>query len=178
MSTAPASILIYGICETPSILWNAHCLNPQTGNINRQYICLNDESLTLRIASKGWLELTPEQLLQFQSNSDLNSFTKEVLLSKINAFSRPIKKALISYFNWVENECLKLSKGKLSLKTDPLFQKLTNFFFPPTIASSKIVLSNEDGKFQGVANFDLGFCINGRIYLFTFQMGICSKNRT
>ena len=104
MSTAPASILIYGICETPSILWNAHCLNPQAGNINRQYICLDDESLTLRIASKGWLELTPEQLLQFQSNSDLNSFTKEVLLSKINAFSRPIKKALISYFNWIEDE--------------------------------------------------------------------------
>ena len=35
----------------------------------------------------------------------------------------------------------------------------------------KIVLSNEDGKFQGVANFDLGFCINGRIYLFTFSDG-------
>ena len=161
MSTAPASILIYGICETPSILWNAHCLNPQTGNINRQYICLNDESLTLRIASKGWLELTPEQLLQFQSNSDLNSFTKEVLLSKVNVFSRPIKKALISYFNWVENECLKLSEGKLSLKTDPLFAKADQLFFNAylPLPHPKIVLSNEDGKFQGVANFDLGFCI-------------------
>ena len=58
----------------------------KVSNINRQYICLNDELLTLRIASKGWLELKPEQLLQFQSNSDLNSFTKEVLLSKVNAF--------------------------------------------------------------------------------------------
>ena len=94
MSTAPSSILIYGICETPSILWNAHCLNPQRDNINRQYICLNDEPLTLRMGSKGWLELTPEQLLQFQSNNDLNAFTKEMLLSKVYAFSRPIKKAL------------------------------------------------------------------------------------
>ena len=173
MSTAPASILIYGICETPSIIWNAHCLNPQTSDINRQYICLNDESLTLRIASKGWLELTPEQLLQFQSNSDLNSFTKEVLLSKINAFSRPIKKALISYFNWVEDECLKLSKGKLSLKTDPLFAKADQLFFSAylPLPHPKIVLSNEDGKFQGVANFDLGFCINGKVYLLTFADG-------
>ena len=158
MSTAPSSILIYGICETPSILWNAHCLNPQTSNINRQYICLNDELLTLRIGSKGWLELKPEQLLQFQSNNEINAYTKEILLSKVNAFSRPIKNALVSYFNWVENECLKLSEGKLSSKLTDYLQKLTNFFiahFLP-LPHPKIVISDEDGKFQGVANFDLG----------------------
>ena len=121
MSTPPSSILIYGICETPSILWNAHSLNPRRNNINRQYICLDDESLTLRIGSKGWLEIKPEQLLQFQSNYELNAYTKEILLSKVNAFSRPIKNALISYFNWVENKCLKISKGKLSKDIDPLF---------------------------------------------------------
>ena len=94
MSKPPSSILIYGICETPSILWDAHCLNPRRNNVNRQYICLNDESLTLRIGSKGWLEVKPEQLLQFQSNSDINSYTKEMLLSKVNAFNRPIKNAI------------------------------------------------------------------------------------
>ncbi len=101
MSVTPTSILIYGICETPSILWNRHRLNPQTSDINRQYICLNDELFTLRIGSKGWLEIKPETLLQFQSNSDLNSFTKEMLLSKVNPFSKPIKNTLISYFSWV-----------------------------------------------------------------------------
>ena len=128
MSTVPSSILIYGICETPSILWNAHCLNPQTSAINRQYICLNDELLTLRMGSKGWLEVKPEQLLQFQSNKEINAYTKEILLSRVNAFSRPIKNALISYFNWVENECLKLSEGKLSSKTDVLFAKADHLF--------------------------------------------------
>ena len=28
-------------------------------------------SLTLRMGSKGWLEVKPEQLLQFQSNNDI-----------------------------------------------------------------------------------------------------------
>ena len=123
--------------------------------------------------------MTPEKLLQFQSNSDLNSFTKEVLLSKVNVFSRPIKKALISYFNWVEDECLKLSEGKLSLKTDPLFAKADQLFFSAylPLPHPKIVLSNEDGKFQGVANFDLGLLMVEYIYLL-FQMGSLFENRT
>ena len=135
MSTVPSSILIYGICETPSILWNAHCLNLQKDNINRQYICLNDESLTLRIGSKGWLDLKPEQLLQFQSNNELNAYTKEMLLSKVNAFNRPTKNALISYLNWVENKCLKLSKDKLSLQADLLFARAEQLFYSAFLQS-------------------------------------------
>ena len=173
MSTAPSSILIYGTCETPSILWNAHCLNLQKDNINRQYICLNDESLTLRIGSKGWLDLKPEQLLQFQSNSDMNYYTKEMLLSKVNAFNRPIKNAVISYLNWVENECLMLSKGKLSSKTDRLFTRAEQLFYSAflPLPHPKIVISDEKRKFQGVANFDLSFCISGKVYLLTFSDG-------
>ena len=173
MSKPPSSILIYGICETPSILWDAHCVNLQKDNINRQYICLNDELSTLRISSKGWLELKPEQLLQFQSNNDLKLFTKEVLLSRVNAFSRPIKNALLSYFSWVENKCLKISEGELSKDIDPMFAKADQLFFSAylPLPHPKIVISDHDGVFQGVAHFDLGFCIKGRIYLFTFSHG-------
>ncbi len=173
MSTVPSSILIYGICETPSIIWNAHCLNPQRDIINRQYICLNDEPLTLRMGSEGWLEIKPEQLLQFQSNNELNAYTKEILLSKVNAFSRPIKNALICYFNWVEDECLKLSEGKLSSKTDRLFSGAEQLFYSAflPLPHPKIVMSDEERKFQGVANFDLGFCIGGKVYLLTFAEG-------
>ena len=173
MWTAPSSILIYGICETPSILWNAHCVNLRKDNINRQYICLNDELSTLRISSKGWLELKPEQLLQFQSNNDLKLFTKEVLLSRVNAFSRPIKNALLSYFSWVENKCLKISEGELSKDIDPMFAKADQLFFSAylPLPHPKIVLSDEDGKFQGVANFDLSFYISGKVYLLTFADG-------
>ena len=173
MSTPPSSILIYGICETPSILWNAYSLNPRRNNINRQYICLDDESLTLRIGSKGWLEVKPEQLLKFQSNNEINAYTKEVLLSKVNAFSRPIKNALVSYFNWVDNECLKFGKDKLLPKADRLFAKAEQLFYNAflPLPHPKIVMSDEDGVFQGVANFDLGFCIKGRIYLFTLSHG-------
>ena len=35
----------------------------------------------------------------------------------------------------------------------------------------KIVMNDEDGKFQGVANFDLSFCISGKVYLLTFSEG-------
>ena len=129
MSKPPSSILIYGICETPSILWDNYCLDPIVSNVNRQFICLNDELSTLRISSKGWLELKPEQLLQFQSNNDLKLFTKEVLLSRVNAFSRPIKNALLSYFSWVENKCLKISEGEQSKDIDPLFAKADQLFF-------------------------------------------------
>jgi len=173
MSTPPSSILIYGICETPSILWDAHCLNPRRNNVNRQYICLNDESLTLRIGSKGWLEVKPEQLLQLKSNKEINTYTKEMLLSKVNAFSMPIKNALVSYFNWVDSECLKFGKDKLSSKTDRLFARAEQLFYRAflPLPHPKIVISDEDKVFQGVANFDLGFCIKGRIYLFTFSHG-------
>ena len=173
MSTVPSSILIYGICETPSILWNAHCLNPPRNNVNRQYICLNDEPLTLRIGSKGWLEVKPEQLLQLQSNKEINAYTKEMLLSKVNPFSKPIKNALVSYFNWVESECLKFGKDKLSSKTDRLFARAEQLFYSAflPLPHPKIVMSDEDGVFQGVTNFDLGFYIKGRIYLFTFSHG-------
>ena len=33
------------------------------------------------------------------------------------------------------------------------------------------MISDEDGKFQGVANFDLSFCISGKVYLLTFSEG-------
>ena len=173
MSTLPSSILIYGICETPSILWNAHCLDPQKDTINRQYICLKDEPLTLRIGSKGWLDIKPEQLLQFQSNNELNAYTKEILLSKVNAFNKPIKNAIKSYFSWVENKCLKISEGEQSKDIDPMFAKADQLFFSAylPLPHPKIVLSDEDGKFQGVANFDLSFCISGKVYLLTFADG-------
>ena len=173
MSPPHSSILIYGICQTPSILWNAHCLNPQRNNINRQYICLDDKSLTIRMGSKGWLEISPEQLLQFQSNRDINAYTKEMLLSKVYAFNKPIKNAIKSYFSWVENKCLKISEGELSKDIDPMFAKADQLFFSAylPLPHPKIVLSDEDGKFQGVANFDLSFYISGKVYLLTFADG-------
>ena len=173
MSTAPASILIYGICETPSILWNAHCLNLRRNKINRQYICLDKELLTIRMGSKGWLDIKSEQLLQFQSDRDLNTFTKEMLFSKVNAFNKPIKNALISYLAWAEHECLKISESNLSNNLDPLFAKANQLFFSVflPLPHPKLAVSDKEGQFIGVANFDLGFCINGKVYLLTFSEG-------
>lgn len=171
MSRETSSILIYGICETPSILWDAHKNNPNNIGINRQYICLDDELLTLRIGSRGWLEVKSEQLLQFQSDRDLNTFTKEMLFSKVNAFNKPIKNALISYFAWAEHECLKISESELSNNLDPLFAKADQLFFSVflPLPHPKIVVTDEEEKFIGVANFDLGFCINGKVYLLAFS---------
>ena len=58
----------------------------------------------------------------------MNAYTKEMLLSKVNAFNRPIKNAIKSYFNWVENKCLKISESKLSKDIDPLFAKADQLF--------------------------------------------------
>ena len=33
------------------------------------------------------------------------------------------------------------------------------------------MISDGDGVFQGVAHFDLGFCISGKVYLLTFAEG-------
>lgn len=173
MSKKTSSILIYGICETPSILWDAHKNNPSDIGINRQYLCLDKELSSIRIGTKGWLEVKSEQLLQFQSDRDLNTFTKEMLFSKLNAFNKPIKNALISYFAWAEHECLKISESELSNNLDPLFAKVDQLFFSVflPLPHPKIVLSDRDGQFIGVANFDLGFCINGKVYLLTFSEG-------
>ena len=67
-----------------------------------------------------------------------------------------------------------ICKDKLSSKTDRLFSKAEQLFYSAflPLPHPKIVISDKDGVFQGVANFDLGFCIKGRIYLFTFHMGI------
>ena len=173
MSRETSSILIYGICETPSILWDAHKNNPNDIGINRQYICLDNDLLTLRIGSRGWLEVKSEQLLQFQSDRDLNTFTKEMLFSKVNAFNKPIKNALISYLAWAEHECLKISESGLSNNLDPLFAKAGQLFFSVflPLPHPKIAVSDKEGQFIGVANFDLGFCINGKVYLLTFSEG-------
>ena len=173
MSAALSTILIYGICEMPSILWDVHKSRPNDRGINRQYICLNDDLLSIRIGSKGWLEVKPTELLQFQSNSDMNSFTREMLLSRVNSFSKPIKNAIISYFTWVENECLRFSEFDLTPNSDKLFAKADHLFYSAflPLPHPKIVISDEDRKIQGVANFDLSFCISGTIYLLTFSDG-------
>ena len=173
MSNESFSILIYGICETPSILWDLYYQNPNLNGVNRQFICLNDKLSSLRIGDKGWLEMKPDHLLQFQSNSDMNLFTKEMLFSKVAPFNKPIKNALISYFAWVENECLKFSSRKLSENIDPLFSNAEQLFFSAflPLPHPKIVISDKDGGFIGVANFDLSFCINGKVYLLTFSEG-------
>ena len=149
MSRETSSILIYGICETPSILWDAHKNNPNDIGINRQYICLDNDLLTLRIGSRGWLEVKSEQLLQFQSDRDLNTFTKEMLFSKVNAFNKPIKNALISYLAWAEHECLKISESGLSNNLDPLFAKAGQLFFSVflPLPHPKIAVSDKEGQF-------------------------------
>ena len=178
MSKIPSSILIYGICETPSILWEAHKKRPSDKGINRQYICLDDELSSIRFGSKGWLDIKPEQLLQFQSNRDMNLFTKEMLLSKVAPFNKPVKNALISYFTWLEAECLKISSRKLSRDIDPLFSSAEHLFFSAflPLPHPKIVISDEESRFIGVANFDLCFCINGRMFLLTFSGGQFIRN--
>ena len=103
----------------------------------------------------------------------MKTFTKEMLLSKVNAFSKPIKNAIITYFTWVENECLRLSEFDLTLNIDKLFAKADPLFYGAflPLPHPKVVISDEDRKFQGVANFDLGFCISGKVYLLTFSDG-------
>lgn len=173
MSEKASTILIYGICETPSILWNEFIRKPCESGINRQYICLDKQLSTIRLGSKGWLEMKPEQLLQFQSNKDMILFAKEMLLSKVNAFSKPIKNAIVAYFEWVEQECKKISKSEISKTIDPLFVNPEQLFFSSflPLPHPKIVVSDSKKNLIGVANFDLSFCIDKKVYLLTFSKG-------
>ena len=54
-----------------------------------------------------------------------------------------------------------------------MFAKADQLFFSAylPLPHPKIVISDQDGKFQGVANFDLSFCISGKVYLITFSDG-------
>ena len=79
MSKNKSSILIFGICETPSILWNAYLASKYTPHVNRQYIVLEDKPTTVKIGSSGWTEMNPEELLRFENNAELVVFTKELI---------------------------------------------------------------------------------------------------
>ena len=76
MSAKTSPILIYGICETPKLILDAYKSAQKLNAVNRQYICLGHAPENLRIGDRGWLELIPDQLLQFEKNEDIFIFAK------------------------------------------------------------------------------------------------------
>ena len=166
-----SSILIFGICETPSILWNAYLASKDTPHVNRQYIVLEDKPTTVRIGSVGWAEMNPEELLRFENNAELVVFTKELIFSKVNSFSKPIKNALTHYFQWVEQKCMAFQES--SEEVDPLFSNVEQLFFkaPLPLPHPKVTLCDKLGNFSGVVNFDLSFIIEDITYLISLSEG-------
>ena len=173
MTAQKSFILIYGICETPSIIWNGHNSNDILLPINRQFINLNLGKIDVRIGSQGWLNLAPDELLQFESNKDIFTHTKQTLMAKVHPFSKPVKHSLVSYFEWVEKQSQKLSTSLKSSAWDPLFENSEQIYFDAflPLPHPKIPLTNEAGDFLGAASFDLGFHINGNSYLISFSDG-------
>lgn len=171
MSKNKSSILIFGNCETPSILWNAYLASKDIPHVNRQYIVLEDKPTTLRIGSGGWAEMNPEELLRFENNAELVVFTKELISSKVNSFSKPIKNALTHYFQWVEQKCIAFQDS--SEEVDPLFSNVEQLFFkaPLLLPHPKVTLCDEQGNFSGVVNFDLSFIIEDITYLISLSEG-------
>ena len=171
MSKNKSSILIFGICETPSILWNAYLASKDTPHVNRQYIVLEDKPTTVRIGSVGWAEMNPEELLRFENNAELLVFTKELIFSKVNSFSKPIKNALTHYFQWVGQKCMAFQES--SEEVDPLFSNVEQLFFkaPLPLPHPKVTLCDEQGNFSGVVNFDLSFVIEDITYLISLSEG-------
>ena len=166
-------ILIYGICETPKIISDAFNANSNINAFNRQYICLNDAPEDIRISNKGWLKLTPDQLLQFEKNEDIFIFAKEMLLSKTHPFSKPLRNALVSYLNWVETRSIKFQELNKNDVSDALFSNSAQICFSAflPLPHPKIPLCDENGVFEGAACFDLGFHIAGKTYLISFSDG-------
>ena len=171
MSKNKSSILIFGICETPSILWNAYLASKDTPHVNRQYIVLEDKPTTVRIGSSGWAEMNPEELLRFENNAELLVFTKELISSKVNSFSKPIKNALTHYFQWVEQKCMAFQES--SEEVDSLFSNVEQLFFkaPLPLPHPKVTMCDEQGNFSGVVNFDLSFIIEDITYLISLSEG-------
>jgi len=171
MSKNKSSILIFGICETPSILWNAYLASKDTPHINRQYIVLEDKPTTVRIGSSGWTEMNPEELLRFEKNAELLVFTKELISSKVNSFSKSIKNALTHYFQWVEQKCIAFQES--SQEVDPQFSNVDQLFFkaPLPLPHPKVTLCDKQGNFSGVVNFDLSFIIEDITYLVSLSQG-------
>ena len=173
MTTTISTILIYGICETPSILWNAHKTDRHAASLNRQYIQLDTVSDNIRIGSKGWTELMPDDLLQFDKNQDIFRHAKEVVLTKIHPFNKPLRHLIISYFTWVDAQSVLIAKSEISDKSDPLFSNANqicfNAFLP--LPHPKIPVCDISGTFLGAAAFDLGFHIAGKTYLINFADG-------
>tara|TARA_B100001093_G_C26753275_1_gene982181 strand:+ start:493 stop:1242 length:750 start_codon:yes stop_codon:yes gene_type:complete len=173
MTATTSPILIYGICEKPKILLDAYKAASDIDALNRQYICLKDAPEDIRIGNKGWIELMPDQLLQFEKNQDIFIFATEMLLSKTQPFSKPLRNALISYLNWVKkksDEFSALDKNRLS---DPLFSNPDQICFSGylPLPHPKIPVCNETGDFEGAASFELGFHISGIVYLVSFSDG-------
>jgi hypothetical protein len=171
MSKNKSSILIFGICGTPSILWDAYLASKDTPHVNRQYIVLADKPTTLKIGSSGWTEMNPEELLRFENNAELVVFTKELISSKVNSFSKPIKNALTHYFQWVEQKCIAFKNS--SSKLDRLFSNEEQLFFkaPLPLPHPKVTLCDKQGNFTGVVNFDLSFIIEDITYLISLSEG-------
>ena len=115
--------------------------------------------------------MNPEELLRFENNAELVVFTKELISSKVNSFSKPIKNALTHYFQWVEQECIAFQES--SEEVDPLFSNVEQLFFkaPLPLPHSKVTLCDEQGNFSGVVNFDLSFIIEDITYLISLSQG-------
>lgn len=173
MSETSSPILIYGICETPKLVLDAYYSASNIEAVNRQYICLNDAQEDIKIGDKGWLELLPDQLLQFEKNKDIFIFAKEMLLSKTHPFNKPLRNAIVSYLNWVKKKSAEFHALNEDALTDPLFSNPDQICFSAflPLPHPKVPVCKKNSDFEGAANFDLGFHIAGKTYVISFSSG-------
>lgn len=113
----PRTLIVYGCVSDPaSLLNNSNILEyNQSFKLTDYFAVVSPTSPGLRFSSTGWINISPQRLLNVKSTESLFQLCQEKIILRTSQFSNPIRKYIEQYLNFISDQ---LEVHKIELKAE------------------------------------------------------------
>ena len=164
----PKTLVLYGQCSNPLTALETISIPPgeTSYELSSYYAVLSPSSPGLRLSSSGWLEISPQQMLNVQSTETLFQICRESIIKRTSQFSVLLRLFLESYFDFLLSQ---IEKNKNKLEPENVEDEI--FIYKDWIFSAWLPLPQAhillppdfmDNK-PSFAEIDLAFWIEGQL---------------
>lgn len=152
------TLVVYGLVTNPTTV--AAELGPLPDDmsylLSGRYALLSENAPALRLSSPGWIDLTPEGLIDINSTDLLFKLALEKIITRISSFSKNHRIFVERYFDFIQDQTKKLKQPDQNTEIFTRYDWVFSAWLPLTHA--RILLPEKFKKQEPCfAEFDIAF---------------------